>query len=65
MYMGTPHSLALRMNVSEPDHHVLSNASNFAIKEPTFVYGGSPQGSCSVFRASSFESSCVDQVYKS
>jgi hypothetical protein len=63
-YMGTPHSLKLQMNVNVPDHHVLPNASNFVIKDSTFVYGGFPQGSFSVFRACSFEGSHADKVQK-
>jgi hypothetical protein len=56
-YTGAPHSISLQMSVNMPDHHVFPNASNFVIKDSTFIYGGSPQGSLSAFRAYSCEGS--------
>jgi hypothetical protein len=32
------------MNADVPDYHVFPNASNFVVKDSTFIYGGFPGG---------------------
>jgi hypothetical protein len=60
-YKDAPHSLTLQMNTNVPDQYVFPNASNFIIKDSTFIYGGIPQGSFPIFLAYSFNSSCADE----